>query len=133
MRTFARIADLVSVFPVVTTVFLPFMKRPVKYRDIPFIIGVADIHNLRFGGLCRGFLPGLFQLQFVPLKTLLVHALPLISNRIIIIIETGFSRIILAYIDPGHFGSGSLRRLVRIVSDTLVVDPLMYHCGVSRQ
>ena len=133
MRTFSRITGLVPVFPVVTTVFLPFMKRTVIYRHIPFVIGVADINNLRVGGLYRGFLPGLFQLQFVPLKTLLVHALPLIFNRIIIIIETGFSRTILAYIDPGHFGSGSFGGLVRIVSDTLVVDPLMYHCGVSRQ
>ncbi len=51
MRTFARMGDLVPVFPVVAAAFVPVMKRPVKYRDIPLVIGFADVNNLRPGGL----------------------------------------------------------------------------------
>jgi hypothetical protein len=133
MRTFARIADLVSVFPVVTTVFVPVMERAIKYRDVSLIIDFIDVNNLRLSGLYRGFLPGLFQLQFVPFKALPVHPLPLIFNRIIIVIESGLLRITLVHIDQGHLGSESFGRLVRIVSNTLVVDPFMYDCSLSRQ
>lgn len=133
MRAFTRVTDLVPIFPVVTTMPVPFIERPEIYRGIPLVIGFIDVNNLRFAGLCRGFLPGLFQLQFVPLKALLAHALPLIFYRVIIVFEPVFLRITLAHIDPCDFDFGSFGQLIRIVSNTLVVDPFMHHCSVSRQ
>jgi hypothetical protein len=49
MRRFARMADLVPVFPVVAAAFVPVVKRPVIYRDIPLVIGFADVNYLWSG------------------------------------------------------------------------------------